>query len=176
MYSFATPPIKLKLEQQIGGGLLIANHQDQSLWWANDKHWVAVRSYLLHSFCAGAQRCCCAFYNPAATCAIVLFTSRGNMCNCAFYKLQQHVQLCFLQASATFAIVLSTSPSNLRNCAFYKPQQHVQLYFLQASATFAIVLSQNHFLEPNQHTLDFLHPTLLCRITYRAQLGMLLIQ
>jgi hypothetical protein len=31
MYSFATPPIKLKLEQQIGGGLLIATHLDESL-------------------------------------------------------------------------------------------------------------------------------------------------
>jgi hypothetical protein len=31
MYSFATPPLKLKLGQQIGGGLLIANHLDQSL-------------------------------------------------------------------------------------------------------------------------------------------------
>jgi hypothetical protein len=50
MYSFATPPTKLKLGQQIGGGLLITNHLDQSLWWANQKHWAAVRSYLLHSF------------------------------------------------------------------------------------------------------------------------------
>jgi hypothetical protein len=48
MYSFATPPIKLG--QQICGGLLIANHLDESLWWANQKHWAAVRSYLLHSF------------------------------------------------------------------------------------------------------------------------------
>jgi hypothetical protein len=31
MYSFATPPIKLKPRQQIRGGLLIANHMDQSL-------------------------------------------------------------------------------------------------------------------------------------------------
>jgi len=28
-YFFATPPIKLKLELQIGGGLLRANHLDQ---------------------------------------------------------------------------------------------------------------------------------------------------
>jgi hypothetical protein len=34
MYSFAAPPIKLKLGQQIGAGLLKANHVDQSLWWA----------------------------------------------------------------------------------------------------------------------------------------------
>jgi len=31
MYSFATPPIKLKLVEQIGGGLLIANRLDQLL-------------------------------------------------------------------------------------------------------------------------------------------------
>jgi hypothetical protein len=31
IYFFATPPIKLKLGQQIGGGLLIGNHLDQSL-------------------------------------------------------------------------------------------------------------------------------------------------
>jgi len=31
IYFFATPPIKLKLDQQINGGLLLANHLDQSL-------------------------------------------------------------------------------------------------------------------------------------------------
>ncbi len=40
----------MKLGQHIGGGLLIANHLDQSLWWANQKYWAVVRSYLLHSF------------------------------------------------------------------------------------------------------------------------------
>jgi hypothetical protein len=54
MYSFVycsrTPPILLKLGQQTGGVLLIANHLDQSLWWVNQKHWEAVRSYLLHTF------------------------------------------------------------------------------------------------------------------------------
>jgi hypothetical protein len=50
MYSFATLPIKLKLVHQIGGGLLIANHMDESLWWANQKQGPALKSYLLHSF------------------------------------------------------------------------------------------------------------------------------
>jgi hypothetical protein len=50
MYSFATPAIKLKLVHQIGGELLIANHMDQSLWWANQKQGPALKSYLLHSF------------------------------------------------------------------------------------------------------------------------------
>jgi hypothetical protein len=49
MYPFATPPIKLKLWQQIRGWLLITNHLHQSLWWANQKHWAPVKSYLLHS-------------------------------------------------------------------------------------------------------------------------------
>jgi hypothetical protein len=53
MYSFTTPPIKLKLVQQIGGELLIANHLDKSLWWANQKHWATVRSYLLYFFVQG---------------------------------------------------------------------------------------------------------------------------
>ncbi len=42
-----------------------------------------------------------------------------------------------------------------------------------ATTTLAIMQSQNHFPEPNRHTLDFLHPILLCRITYRAPLEML---
>jgi hypothetical protein len=50
IYSFATPPMKLKLGRQIGVRLLIANHLNQSSRWANQKHWPAVRSYLLHSF------------------------------------------------------------------------------------------------------------------------------
>jgi hypothetical protein len=50
IYFFYTPPIKPKLGQQIGWGVLITNHFDQSLWWANKKYWAAVRSYLLHRF------------------------------------------------------------------------------------------------------------------------------
>jgi hypothetical protein len=49
MYYFATPPIKLKLGQQIGGQLLIATHLDESLWWANEKHREPVRSYFYYT-------------------------------------------------------------------------------------------------------------------------------
>jgi hypothetical protein len=49
IYFFATPPIKLKLGQQIHGGLLTTNHLDQLLWWATQKHWTTVRLHLLHS-------------------------------------------------------------------------------------------------------------------------------
>jgi hypothetical protein len=47
---FAIPPMKLKLGQQKGRGLLIGNHLDKSSWWTNQKHWAAVKSYLLCSF------------------------------------------------------------------------------------------------------------------------------
>jgi len=50
IYCCGTPLIKLKPRQQIGGGVLIANHLDQSLWQSNKKHSAPVRSYLLHSF------------------------------------------------------------------------------------------------------------------------------
>jgi hypothetical protein len=40
-----------KLGQQIHGGLLIANHLDQSVWWANGRHRAAVRSYYYSLFC-----------------------------------------------------------------------------------------------------------------------------
>jgi hypothetical protein len=48
MYFFATSPIKLKSGQQMGGGLLIANHLDQSLCWANQKH----SSHIYYRKCA----------------------------------------------------------------------------------------------------------------------------
>jgi len=47
------------------------------------------------------------------------------------------------------------------------------LHLLSATATHTITWSPNHFPEPNWHILDFLHPILLCRITYRAPLEML---
>jgi hypothetical protein len=47
---FTTLPIKLKLGQQIGGRLLIANHMHQLLQWVTQKHGAPVKSYLLHSF------------------------------------------------------------------------------------------------------------------------------
>jgi hypothetical protein len=93
-------PIKLTPGQQIGQGQLIANHLDESLWWANQKHSAVIRSYLSHSFCRCTHRCCA--LSPPAT------------------------------------------------------------------GMTAIMRSQNHFLEPNRQKLDFLHPILLCKITYWA--------
>ncbi len=62
----ATSPIKLKLGQQIGEGLLIANHLVESLWSTNQKYCAAVGSYLLHSFF-----CRCTVLLATAICAIM---------------------------------------------------------------------------------------------------------
>jgi hypothetical protein len=40
------------------------------------------------------------------------------------------------------------------------------LNLLLATASCAMTLSRNHFPEPNWHILTFLHPILMCRITY----------
>jgi hypothetical protein len=47
------------------------------------------------------------------------------------------------------------------------------LCLLLVTRTCAIIQSQNHFLEPNWHMLDFIHPILLCGITYQSPLEML---
>jgi hypothetical protein len=66
---FCNPTHKTKTRDiKKAGRLLIANHLDQSLWWANRNHWAAVRSYLLHSFWE---------VNSVA----VPFTRHGNMRN-----------------------------------------------------------------------------------------------
>jgi hypothetical protein len=93
MYSFATPRIKLKLGQQIGGGLLIANHTDESLWWANQKHWAAVRSYLLHSFLQ--VHSAASESSPAmATCAIMLSENQFPESNRHMLDFLHQVLLC----------------------------------------------------------------------------------
>ncbi len=48
------------------------------------------------------------------------------------------------------------------------------LGLLPATATCTNKQSRNQFPDPNRQTLDSLHPILLCKITYRAPLEMLL--
>jgi hypothetical protein len=55
--------------------LLIANHLDQSLWSTNQKHWAAVKSYLLHSFLLQVHT------------VVAPFTSHRKLCNYAKSKL-----------------------------------------------------------------------------------------
>jgi hypothetical protein len=59
-FAFATPTTELKLGQQIGGGLLIANHLGQSLWWPirSTEQWL---DHIYYNLSAGAQ-CCCTFH------------------------------------------------------------------------------------------------------------------
>jgi hypothetical protein len=81
MYYFATPPIKLKLGQQIGRRLLIANHLNQSLRWVNQKHWAVVRSYLLHFFLQ-VRGAAAAFTKHGSLCHFskTIFLSQTGMC------------------------------------------------------------------------------------------------
>jgi hypothetical protein len=62
LYSFATPPIKLKMGQQIGGGLLRANHLDDHYDGPikNTQHQL---DHILTLFSAGVHPCC-AFHQP----------------------------------------------------------------------------------------------------------------
>jgi hypothetical protein len=90
-FFLATPPIKLKLH--IHGGLLRANHLDQSLWSTNQKYWAAVRCNLL--------QLCCAFYQPRH--APRIWCRKSNFlswtgtfwlfCN-KFYCLETHTEHC----------------------------------------------------------------------------------
>jgi hypothetical protein len=48
------------------------------------------------------------------------------------------------------------------------------LSLLPSIETCVIMLNQNHLLESNRHMLEFLHPFLLCKITYWALLDMFL--
>ncbi len=88
IYFFANPTHKTETgTQQISsGGLLIANHMVQSLWWANQEHWAVVRSYLLHSFLQVHRiGCWLVRLSPAITnCTIMLSQNH-------FPDLNQHI-------------------------------------------------------------------------------------
>jgi hypothetical protein len=71
MCPFATPAIKLKLRQQIGGGLLLANHLNQSLWWINQKNSLSTNYIIFITFFLHVHN------------NVVPFTSHGNMHNYA---------------------------------------------------------------------------------------------
>jgi hypothetical protein len=70
--------IKLKLGQQIGGRLLIANHLDKSLWLVNQKQAPAVRSYLYQQ------------YNHIHY--TLLWRALGVRLSCAFHQRPETVQ------------------------------------------------------------------------------------
>jgi hypothetical protein len=120
MYSFATPPINLKRGQQIAGAVLIKHHLDQSLWWANEKHWVGVRSYLLYSFLQ--------VHNAAEP-----FTSHGNWINYAEPKPFSWVKPEYVEfSSSTFTVqdhILTTAGDALTPLSHLaKVNQHLHWY------------------------------------------------
>jgi len=63
MYSFATPSIKLKLGQQIGGGTTNSKPPGPIIMIGQSETLAAVRSSFTTLFSAGAQRGC-TFYQP----------------------------------------------------------------------------------------------------------------
>jgi hypothetical protein len=57
--------------KQVGGGLLIANHLDQSLWWGQSETLRSCQIIFITHFPTGAH-CCWAIYQLCANCAIML--------------------------------------------------------------------------------------------------------
>ncbi len=140
IYSFATPPITLKLGQQIGRRLLVGDHLDQSLWRANQKLWSSVRSYSLRSFLQ--------VLSIAAS-----FTSHRNLCNCAEPKLYSWAKPPYFDFSSsnfsvqhtehlwrcTIAIVLGWLPR------FYSPS--LEMHYCHSISLVATVLQPSfHFV------------------------------
>jgi hypothetical protein len=71
LFTFLEPhPYYWNSDSKQVGRLLIANHLDQSLWWVNQKHWEAVRSYFLHTFLQ--VHIVAAPFTAIANCAIML--------------------------------------------------------------------------------------------------------
>jgi len=110
IYSFLNPTHKSETGTVNRCGITIANHRHQSIWWANQKHWAAVRSYLLHSFLQ--------VHNVAAP-----FTSHRKLCNYGgaktiFHEPNHHV-LTFRHPilSCRIVYVLSTTRDDL--CVWY---------------------------------------------------------
>ncbi len=93
---FSDPTLKTEMGTAIRWERLIANHLDQSLWLANQKHGAPVRSYLLRSSQAGACLCC-TFYQPYQTEPIcrrkIIFLSQAAICwlFSSNFNLQGHV-------------------------------------------------------------------------------------
>jgi hypothetical protein len=110
IYFFATPSIKLKLGQQIGEGLLIANHMGQSLWSANQKHWPHKLDHIYYSlFC----RCTALLRLSPVTpnCAIMLSPIQFPEPNRRISTFFHRILLCRITYWAPLEILLSASNS-----------------------------------------------------------------
>jgi hypothetical protein len=92
---FATPPIKLETWTPNRWGRGTTNSKPlgpiSTVWWANQKHWAVVRSYLLHSFqqvhavamsltLSSSQVLFITLFSAGARCCYVS-TSHSKVCN-----------------------------------------------------------------------------------------------
>jgi hypothetical protein len=145
-------------DSKIGGGLVIANHLDQSVRWANQKYWAAVRSYIT-CYTLRASPAVCFQYVTMQKCF-----SHPSFGYFLFFQPRTHKnwnwdskigggtsnskppgpismmgQSEILSSSQVISITLF-SFLQVHNVALYQP-----------TANAAMMPSQNHFPEPNRH-------------------------
>jgi len=136
----------------MGVRLLIANHLDQSIWLANEKKGVAIKSHLLHSSLASVKLCC-AVYQPELTvheCWVKLvhiLSVYGNACTYHTHTHTLHTKIC-----KRILVVMITMTQNPNKGFIIK----IHLSSFRA-ALFSISCSQNkvHQVSEPVETLKF---------------------
>jgi hypothetical protein len=121
--------------------LLITNHLDQSLWWANQKHWAAVRSYLLNSFLQ--------VHSAAAP-----FTSHGNTHNYAEPKPFSWAKRAYFGFSSSNFIVQDHIESTIGDALTTCCENLVN--HQQDLMNFISILFSEHSLKPRKKNLHFI--------------------
>ncbi len=112
IYSFFNPTHKSETGTVNRCGITVANHLHQSIWWANQKHWAAVRSYLLHSFLQVHNVAApFTFHQPPQTLQL-----RGSQNH--FHEPNHHV-LTFLHPVLSWRIVYVLSTTGDDPCVLY---------------------------------------------------------
>ncbi len=89
-FLFYNPIVKLKLGQQIGGELLIANHLDQSLWWGQSETLSSSPIIIPTLFSASAQ-CFCAFHQPLQILQLCWAKPACFDCSWSNFTAQAHI-------------------------------------------------------------------------------------
>jgi hypothetical protein len=108
---FCNPTYKTKTRDiKKARRLLIANHLDQSLWWANRNHWAAVRSYFITLFLGGEQ-CCCAFYQAR---------QHAQLCEAKSISLHQTIIPWIFFTQFYYADHILSIVWDALSCIFYK--------------------------------------------------------
>jgi hypothetical protein len=78
IYFFGTPPIKLKLRQQIGGGITNSKPLGPIIMICQSETLSTSQIVFIKLFSAGAD-ICCTFYKPTETLAKTIFLSQTDM-------------------------------------------------------------------------------------------------